>query len=298
MWHYLLFMKTNLFFALSILSLMAISCNNSERDYVTTEKTVLDSIYNKNKKILIDLCDEIQSFDDIQKTLDTKIIIADSLMNSEDFLFEILPQLMTDSTYLDKEFKFDLSTALLVSKYDALGAYGFSNDTSSTFKKYKFELNFFDKHDKYFSTDFISVWDAHKGDETHIHRLDSITNDQKKERITLINEEFNQIKNSKYIIYTYDLRYLKPKIFLKEKKFDSAILVTKVIVFDRLKKSKIGEKILIVTNSEEIGTTLSVMASEKDNVRVKIKEVENNLGFVKIEKTVNYLKREKDSTDL
>jgi hypothetical protein len=291
-------MKTNLFFALSVLSLLAISCNNSERDYVGTEKKVLDSIYNKNKKILIDLCDEIQSFDDIQKTLDTKIIIADSLMNSEDFLFEMLPQLMTDSTYLDKEFKFDPSTAILVSNHYGLSVLGFRNDTSSTSKKYKFDLNFFDKYDQHSSIDFISVWDAHNGDETDMHLFDSITIDQKKERINSLNEEFNQIKKSKYIVYAYDLRYLRPKIFLKEKKFDSAILVTKVIVFDRLKKSKIGEKILIVTNSKEIGTTLSVMASEEDNVRVKIKEVENNLGFVKIEKMINYLKREKDSTDL
>lgn len=296
---YVFFMKTYIISLISAVLLLLISCNGSNKDkYITTEAKVLDSVYNKNKKILIDICQEIELFDDIKKTFDQKISIADSLESSEDFMFKILPQLLTDSTYLNKEYKFDPLTTILVTRYDGLSLFGFKNDTSSIATKYKFDLDFFNEDERLISINFLAIWDAHNEKESNYDRHDSITINQKKEKIALFTKEFNEVKNSKYIVYAYDIQYLKPKIYLRERKFDSAVLITKVIVFDRVKKSKIGEKILLLTNSEELATLPAVMAGEENNIRLKVKEVESNLGYIKIKKILNYLKREKDSTDL
>jgi len=293
---YKICMKTTSFLIVSFLLILAVSSCNVSNRYVTTEKVVLDSVYGKNKKKLNDICQEILSFDGIKKTLNKKIVIADSLKSNDDFMLEALPQLMPDSTYLNKEYEFDPSNIILVSKYDALSLFGYNIDTLTTNKNYKFDLSFINDNDQYPSADYISVWDVHQNKELDTNSLDSLSNTQKKDKISLFTEEFDKIKNSKYIVYTYDTSYLKPKIYLKEKKFETALLLTKVIVFDRLKKSKIGETTLLISNTDKVATTISVMIDDKINSSVKIKEVENNLASVKLNKIVNYLKRVKDST--
>ncbi len=244
-----------------VLAVALVSCGGHEKiKYVDTSVRILDSIGKKNGPKLDSIAQQILLIPEISRILNEKLTVKDSVANVEEEGFRIVVKYLEPTDSLGFKGKINHDNTILVTKYSNLSEYNGRPNDSVQKNKQPFDLALFKKGD-YFMPGPAKVWHYYN-DPDFIKRMvtDSLQAGEKKEMLEDNSDYLAKAGKAKYAVLIADVYNLKPKL-VDKKTFESGMLLTIIKIYDLVTKEKIGQKILLTANGDEI-TTLPDMSGD------------------------------------
>jgi hypothetical protein len=256
-------------FLLLLLLCLFVSCKDDETTIIGFQKTVMDSIYKKNKPKVEALCNDILSIKEIKEDLNTALIISndnevklieDAIKRAEKIFDE--NEINTNKTIFKED------NIVLIDKYSNIVSHLFNplNSDLST-KNYKFNIRLFNDERSYFSG-LPRIWYCYQEKEYLKNLNESLTLTSKKELLEICNKFLNTISNAKYYALVNDKFYFSPQTVNKDI-FESGLLITSVKIFDRKTKQKIAQKLFYIKNNDTIQTFNTSNKTDIDSLLIK-----------------------------